>query len=266
VENAAVVGLVGFCTGIEITAGGSRPTVGLGGPGRPASPGGSLICTKPDQPDHGGSGLPIPSTESAHAHGGRPLRRFLTGQPWGAPVGGQEEGSTPSCLNELGLHGKRSAVTRLPVRNTWKNSPNRPRSPQAEGTQALPPEWFRHARRTNRPNLPSCRPVRRKCASELRDFLSGRAPARTVRRSAPSSRRWRKGLAQLTLRRQPAPKSAEPSVRDCTPPRTPLRRKSQNCFPWTTLKPSSIKTLNQDMNGMTEKWSKSCPLTPGNFD
>ena len=61
----------------------------------------------------------------------------------------------------------------------------------------------------------------------LRDFLSCRAPARTVGRSAPSRRRWRKGLSQMILRRHPAPKSAAPTVRGCTPPRPLLLRKSR---------------------------------------
>ena len=51
---------------------------------------------------------------------------------------------------------------------------------------------------------------------------------RTVRRSAPMARRWRKGLGYLAFRRPGAPTWGRQIVRACTLPCTPLLRKSRD--------------------------------------
>jgi hypothetical protein len=68
------------------------------------------------------------------------------------------------------------------------------------------------------------------CASATpakpRLFLTGEAPTWTVRRSAPTARRWRNRFAHMICRRRGAPAGAEPTVHACPLPCTPLSRKS----------------------------------------
>ena len=64
-------------------------------------------------------------------------------------------------------------------------------------------------------------------ASPFWDFLSRRAPARTVWGSGPSRQRWRKSVVQQRFRHRLVPKSAAPTVRGCPLPRTLLLRKSR---------------------------------------
>jgi hypothetical protein len=138
------------------------------------APAALLSAKKPDQPDHGGSELQIPSTVGALAHENALRTGSSPAHLKGAPAAGQEQDHALPCLENLELSDEPDMVNGRPApgryspgcqehtKRTAQTAQTDRRRHKWSGINHFRPGRFFATRRENRPNCPNpSRPVGR---------------------------------------------------------------------------------------------------------